>query len=90
MKRKELLSATFSEEKNQESVLAEINKSDQRFLKRSKRDLEDKIEDLEMELENRLKSKTPLDKSVVEVTYQSLVDAKEELSLYKSFEENYI
>lgn len=90
MKRKELLTATFSEEKNQETVLAEITKTDQRFIKRSKRDLEDKIEDLETELENRLKSKTPLDKSVVEVTYQALVDARKELSLYHSFEEKYL
>jgi hypothetical protein len=90
MKRKELLEAGMQEEKNVQTVVATITGQDSKFLKRAKRDLEDKIEDLEAVIQERLSSKTPLDKAVIENTYNSLVEAKDTLTLYKAFEEKYI
>lgn len=90
MKRKELLTASLQEEKNAQTVVDGITSQDSKFIKRAKRDLEDKIEDLEESLKARLSSQTPLDKAVIEVTYSQLVEAKATLDLYKKFEENYI
>jgi hypothetical protein len=90
MKRKELLETTLSEEKNVNVVLEVTTKADAKFLKRTKRDLEDKIEDLQEQLQNRLSSTEPLDKSVVENLYNQLVNTKSTLELYKTFEKEFI
>lgn len=90
MKRKELLEAGMQEEKNVQTVIAGITGQDAKFLKRAKRDLEDEIEDLETAIQERLSSKTPLDKSVIENTYNTLMVKKDTLALYKAFEEKYI
>ncbi len=90
MKRKQLLETTLSEEKNVSVVLETAIKADAKFLKRTKRDLEDKIEDLQERLQNRLSSAEPLDKSVVENLYNELVNTKSTLELYKTFEKEFI
>lgn len=90
MKRQELLKVSLQEEKNVATVVENITAQDSKFLKRTKRDLEDKIEDLEESLKVRLSAQTPLDKSVIEVTYSQLLETKATLDLYKKFEENYI
>lgn len=90
MKRQELLKVSLQEEKNVATVVENITAQDSKFLKRTKRDLEDKIEDLEESLKNRLSSQTPLDKATIEVTYSQLLETKATLDLYKKFEENYI
>ncbi|HSE99753.1 MAG TPA: hypothetical protein VLA48_02565 [Nitrososphaeraceae archaeon] len=86
MNRKELLSANLSEEKNVTTVVTNTLAKDAKFIKKAKRDLEDLIEDAEEKLEERLSSNTPLDKSVVEVLYASLVGLKATLALYEKFE----
>lgn len=90
MKRKQLLETTLSEEKNVNVVLETTTKADAKFLKRTKRDLEDKIEDLQEKLQNRLSSTEPLDKAVVESLYSELVTTKSTLELYKTFEKEFI
>jgi hypothetical protein len=90
MKRTDLLKVTLSEEKNVNTVLDNTTKADAKFLKRTKRDLEDKIEDLQEKLQVRLSSTEPLDKSVVENLYNELQTTKSTLDLYKSFEKEFI
>ena len=60
------------------------------MLNKAKRDLEDQIEEAEEQLEERLSSNTPLDKSVVEVAYSKIKDLKSTLALYKSFESEFL
>lgn len=90
MKRKELLETALLEEKNAQTVVENTKKADAKFLKREKRNLEDKIEDLEEKLQVRLSSTEPLDKSVVENLYNELQTTKSTLDLYKSFEKEFI
>ena len=90
MKRKELLEAGLTEEKNVTTVVTKTIKEDSKFLTRAKRDLEDKIQDLEDQLENRLSSQTALDKSVIESLFNSIKENKTTLELYKEFEKTYI
>lgn len=90
MKRKELLSVALSEEKNVNTVLDNTTKADSKFLKRTVRDLEDKIEDLGEKLQARLSSTEPLDKAVVENLYNEIVTTKATLELYKDFEKEFI
>jgi hypothetical protein len=90
MKRAELLKVTLSEEKNVNTVLENTTKSDAKFLKRTKRDLEDRLEDLSERLQVRLSSTEPLDKAVVENLYNELQNTKSTLSLYQSFEKEFI
>lgn len=86
MNRKELLSANLSEEKNVTTVVTNTLAKDAKFIKKAKRDLEDRIEDAEEKLEERLSSNIPLDKSVVEVLFDSLLGLKATLTLYDKFE----
>lgn len=90
MKRSELLKVTLSEEKNVNTVLENTTKADGKFLKRAKRDLEDKIEDLQEKLQVRLSSTESLDKAVVENLYNELLNTKATLELYKTFEKEFI
>lgn len=90
MKRLELLKASLSEEKNVDTVVATTKKADAKFLVRTKRDLEDKMEDLKEQLESRLSSSQALDKSVVESLFAQISTTKQNLSLYESFEKEYI
>ena len=90
MKRTDLLKVTLSEEKNVNTVLDNTTKADTKFLKRTKRDLEDKIEDLQEKLQVRLSSTEPLDKAVGENLYNELQTTKSTLGLYKSFEKEFI
>lgn len=90
MKRTDLLKVTLSEEKNVNTVLDNTTKADAKFLKRTKRDLEDKVEDLQEKLQVRLSSTEPLDKAVVENLYNELQTTKATLDLYKSFEKEFI
>ena len=90
MNRKELLELSLNEDKNVTNLVSSALNDDKKFIKRAKRNLEDEIEDLESELKNRLSSSTPLDKSVIEVTYSQINDKMETLSLYESFEEEYL
>lgn len=88
--RKELLEANLSKEENVESTVKATVAKDAKFLKRSKRDLEDKIEDLKEQLETRLSSNLVLDKAVIESSYSALKDAEALLALYVSFEDEFI
>jgi hypothetical protein len=90
MKRKDLLKATLSEEKNVQSVIDLTTTKDAKFLKRAKRDIEDKIEDATEQLTVRLSNETPLDKSVIEGLYNNIKELKSSLELYKSFEAEFI
>lgn len=90
MKRSKLLKVTLSEEKNVNTVLENTTKADGKFLKRAKRDLEDKIEDLQEKLQVRLSSTESLDKAVVENLYNELLNTKATLELYKTFEKEFI
>ena len=86
MKRKELLSANLSEEKNVTTVVTNTMAKDTKFIRKAKRDLEDLIEEAEEKLEDRLSSNTPLDKSTIEVLYSGLLDLKSKLTMYEKFE----
>jgi len=90
MKRADLLKVTLSEEKNVTAVLENTTKMDTKFLKRTKRNLEDSIEDLQEKLQVRLSSTEALDKAVVESLYNEMVTTKSTLELYKSFEKEFI
>ena len=90
MKRSELLKENLTEEKNVDVLVSDVQEQDRRFIKREKRNLEDQIEDLAVELKKRLSSKTPLDKSTIEVTYQAIKDKKQILDTYKEFEKEYL
>lgn len=90
MKRTELLKVTLSEEKNVTVMLQNTIEEDTIFLKRTKRDLEDKVEDLTKSLKKRLSSSESLDKAVVENLYNALQTTKSTLELYKSFEKEFI
>lgn len=90
MKRRSLLEVTLSEEKNVATVLNNTTNADAKFLKRTKRDLEDSLEDLQEKLQNRLASTEPLDKSVVEVLFNNIQNTKSLLNLYDTFEKEFI
>lgn len=90
MKRKSLLELGLQEEKNVTAKLEGILEEDAKFIKRAKRDLEDKAEDLESSLKKRLSSELPLDKAVIEVMYAELLDTERTLAIYNSFEEDYL
>lgn len=90
MKRQELLSVSFSQEKNQEVLVEEILAKDNKFIKREIRRLEDKIEDLEEEFNARLKSQEPLDSATITVLFAGIKEAKKTLELYKEFKKGYL
>lgn len=90
MTRKEALEGNLTEEKNVTTVVTNTLAKDAKALKKAKRDLEDKIEDAEDVLTERLSSSMPLDKSVVEVTFSNLQDLKATLALYEAFEKEFL
>lgn len=90
MKRAEALKQTLDEDKSKEVKINQTLKNDAKFIKRSKRDIEDAIEDLEAELQKRLISEVPLDKATVEVTFASIQTQKALLETYKNFEQEYL
>lgn len=90
MKRKQLLETSLQEGKNVTTVVSTTTNADAKFLKRTKRDLEDKIEDLTERLQARLSSTEPIDKAVVENLYNELQSVKATLELYNSFEAEFI
>ena len=83
--RKTLLESAMTEEKNVKTVIATTLLKDVKFLKRTKRDLEDAIEDAEEALKLRLSSNTVIDASTIKVTFAKIVELEEELKLYESF-----
>jgi hypothetical protein len=89
MNRKELLESGLIEDKNVTTVVATTLAKDVKFLKRTKRDLEDAIEDAEENLKVRLSSNTVIDSSVVLITFAKIMELEEQLKLYKSFEASY-
>lgn len=90
MKRSELLLASFSDEKNQESLIQEIQAEDRKFIKRAIQNLENELEDLESDLKKRLRAQTAIDTNTVEGIYNSILSKEESLKLYKSFKEKYL
>lgn len=90
MKREKLLLASFSDEKNQELLIQEIQAEDSKFINRSIRTLENDIEDLETELKKRLRAQTAIDSNTVEGIYSSILRKEESLNLYKSFKDKYL
>lgn len=89
MSRKSLLESAMTEEKNVTTVVATTLAKDVKFLKRTKRDLEDAIEDAEEALKLRLSSNTVIDSSVVLVSFAKITELEDQLKLYKSFEATY-
>ena len=87
--RKTLLESAMTEEKNVKTVIATTLSKDVKFLKRTKRDLEDAIEDAEEALKLRLSSNTVIDAATIKVTFAKIVELEEELKLYESFEATY-
>lgn len=87
--RKTLLESAMTEEKNVTAVVATTLAKDVKFLKRTKRDLEDAIEDAEEALKLRLSSNTVIDASTVTVTFAKIMELEEQLKLYESFEATY-
>jgi len=87
--RKTLLESAMTEEKNVTTVVATTLAKDVKFLKRTKRDLEDAIEDAEEALKLRLSSNTVIDASTIKVTFAKIMELEEELKLYESFEAIY-
>lgn len=59
---------------------------DVKFIKKVKRDFEDKIEEVEEVLEERLFLNIFLDKLIVEVFYSGFLDFKVSYVLYEKFE----
>jgi len=90
MNRKQLLESAMTEEKNVNAVVASTLKKDSKFLTKAKRDLEDKLDDVEESIEERLSSNTPLDKSVVEVLFAERESLKASIKLYEDFEKEFI
>lgn len=89
MRRQQLLRKSFDESEEINLVLENSVKADNKFLKRTMRDLKDKIEDLEESLEARLSQETPIDKSIVENIYGSILSTKELLEIYENFQRTY-
>jgi len=90
MKRKEFLLSSLKKEENVEATIAMIVEKDRKAFKRAKRDVADKIEELEEKIEERLRADTPIDASVVTSMYASLLDARKNLKAFKSFEAEYL
>lgn len=90
MKRSELLLASFSDEKNQESLIQEIQAEDSKFIKRSIQNLENELEDLETDLKKRLRAQTPIDSNTVENLYGGIKKKQLQLETYKSFKEKFL
>lgn len=90
MKRSELLLASFSDEKNQELLIQEIQAEDNKFVNRTIQSLENEIEDLESELKKRLRVKTAIDSNTVEGIYGGIKKKQLQLDTYKSFKEKFL
>lgn len=90
MNRKESLEASLTEDKNVTTVVASTLKKDVKAISRAKREVQDKLDEAEEELEERLASNTTLDKSVVEVTYSKVKELKATLKLYEDFEKEFL
>jgi len=90
MNRKQLLESAMTEEKNVNAVVASTLKKDSKFLTKAKRDLEDKLDDVEESIEERLSSNLPLDRSVVEALFAERESLKASIELYEKFEKEFI
>lgn len=88
--RKQLLEASLTEDKNVATVVASTLVKDAKSLKKAKRDVEDRLEEAEEALEERLSGNTPLDKSVVEIMYAKVKDLKATLELYNEFQKEFL
>lgn len=90
MNRKELLESSLTEDKNVNTVVVNTLKKDVKAINKAKRDLQDALEEAEDQLEDRLSSNVPLDKSTVEVVYAKVKDLKDTLALYEAFEKEFL
>jgi len=90
MKRQSLLEAGLTENQNTEAVVKTTLAKDLKAIKKLKRDVEDRLEEAEEALEDRLSTNTPIDKSVVEVLFSKVKDLKAEQVLYKEFETEFL
>jgi len=88
MKREELMNA-LSAENDDKMLIADILEADVDFLDRQIKDIEYSIKDSEKELKKRLRAKTEIDSSVVEVMYSGLSALKSKVDLYKNFKKEY-
>lgn len=89
MKRLEFLKSSLSEGDNVEALATRLQKEDKRFLRRHTRELEDSLEDMEVELENRLRSDVAVDKATLDL-FSKMENIKEEIKTTKSFQEKYV
>lgn len=89
MKRLEFLKSSLSEGDNVEALATRLHKEDKRFLRRHTRELEDSLEDMEVELENRLRSDVAVDKATLDL-FSKMENIKEEIKTTKAFQEKYV
>lgn len=89
MKRVEFLKINMCKETDVEVLTKAIVAKDEKFLRRHIRDLKDQVEDLEEDLEKRLSSDVPLDKSTLEL-YRRIINLEEEIAVADSFEIIYL
>lgn len=87
-KRKDLLEAIAVDPKDKVQV-SDIIADDQQFITRYVQDCENNLADAERNLTKRMKSLTPLDKSVISGLYSQVAEAKELLKTAKEFKELY-
>lgn len=85
--RKELLSVGANNDAA--SSISNTIEKDQKFIRRTIQELDNKIEDAETELQDRLKSASPIDTSVVKIQYKRLYDLMEEKQLFEAFQEDF-
>lgn len=90
MKRSELLQENLTKDQDTDLAIKKVLQDDSRILKREQRQIEDEVEDLEVELRDRLSSTASLDKSVVLGIYSTIQAKKQQISLYKSFREEFL
>jgi Skp family chaperone for outer membrane proteins len=89
MSRKKLLTPA-SPEDQVKSTIETVIKKDDKFLKRKKQELSDQMEDLDDKIKERLASDSPIDESVVMVSFFQYCKLEAELKLYTDFEKKYL
>lgn len=88
MSRKSLLTKVSDEQKEQ-VVQTKVLKEDSKLFRTVKRELEEKIDDLDDQINDRLSIPVALDRTVIEVLFHQKKTAEALLELYEDFQEEY-
>lgn len=88
-KRFSLLTALFESKDNKEVRVREIVKADEKFLKRRIQEIQNEVEDAEEQLNKRLYSEMPIDKSTIENDYQNVLNKRSLLNTYEIFQSEF-